>query len=638
MSPVGWVVVGALAAGCFALGFALKRVYRGWFGDDALAVVLLYGAAKILGLTGCGLYILGLTRGLTAPEARGFGLAFLCIGFAGVAGAAAGLGNDIRAARAIDGWSVVAALALASIGAVTLVGALTPPTSNEWDVLAYHFAVPLKWLAEGHIRPVPYDHHANFPMLTEMLYSIGFGSGGSHAGKLFHWAFGALTAAATWWGGRRWIGPRAGWLAAVLLASVPLFAWEAATAYIDIASTLYVTLSVLAFIRFLETRRPMWLPLSGLMTGFSLGTKYTMVATAGLLFLWAVWLAARKSGVTWKQAALLAGVTAAVGLPWYVKNVVWTGNPVYPFFYEVFDGRWWSREAAEDYKAEQARFGIGKTVQGFVMAPWTTAFHSEYYANPPDVFSGSLSSAPAGHPFPAVFGGLGIGVIGLLPLGLFARRRNRPVLLALGYSAAVFLSWFALTHQSRYLLTVMPLLCIGAAWTARETVSANRAWRLPVALFAALSFVFGLAPLAGYVTPLVPVALGRESPQAFLSRREPLYRLSLEANRLVPPTGRILLLQETRGAWLRVPYMWGNPSQNALIPWKELRDVPAMNAELRRHGITHVIVNWNATSAGTSREGWPSLAAAAVSGGAWRPLVPPGDARTRGIALYEVVR
>jgi hypothetical protein len=632
------MVVAAFAAGCFLLARALNPVYRRWFGDDALAVVLLYGPAKILGLTGCGLYALGLTRGLTAPEAQAFGLGFLCFGFAGVAGAVVGFGNDLRAPRGVDGWSAIAALALASMGAVTLLGALAPPTSNEWDVLAYHFAAPMKWLADGHIGPVPYDHHANFPMLTEMLYSIGFGSSGSHAGKLFHWAFAALTLATTWWAGRRWVSPRAGWLAAVLLASAPLFAWEATTAYIDIASTLYVTLSVVAFIRYLETRRPMWIPLSGLMAGFSLGTKYTMVATAGLLVLWAAWLAARKAGVSWKQAALLAGVVAVVGAPWFIKNIAWTGNPVYPFFYSWFDGRWWSRQAAEDYKAEQARFGIGKTVQAFVMAPWTTAFHSEYHANPPDVFDGSLSSAPARHAFPAVFGGLGIGVVGLLPLGLFARRRNRPVLCALGYSGAVFLTWFALTHQSRYLLTAMPLLCIGAAWAARETVEAGRAWKWPVALFALLAFAFGAVPLAAYVAPLREVALGRESPDAFLARTEPLYRLSQAANRIVPASGRILLLQETRGAWLKRPYMWGNPSQNALIPWADLRDVPAMNAELRRQGITHVIVNWGATSAGSARESWPALAAAAISDGSWRAVVPAGETRARGIVLYEVIR
>ena len=49
--------------------------------------------------------------------------------------------------------------------------------------------------------------------------------------------------------------------------------------------------------------------------------------------------------------------------------------------------------------------------------------------------------------------------------------------------------------------------------------------------------------------------------------------------RLDPATGRILLLQETRGAWLKRPYVWGNPSQNALI--LELKSYPISPVLLR---------------------------------------------------------
>src|SRR5205807_2184962 len=57
----------------------------------------------------------------------------------------------------------------------------------------------------------------------------------------------------------------------------------------------------------------------------------------------------------------LAGAGLAFGLvvlvaagPWYMRNAVETGNPIYPFGYSVFGGRYWS-SAASEYLADYYR-------------------------------------------------------------------------------------------------------------------------------------------------------------------------------------------------------------------------------------------------------------------------------------------
>jgi hypothetical protein len=522
-------------------------------------------------------------------------------------------------------WVVPAAMALLSFSA-----AIGPPTSNEWDSLAYHLAVPKVWLANGLIGPVSYDHHSNFPMLLELHYAFH----GAAAVKALHWMSGITTALLIAWAANRWVSRRSSPLAAALFLTVPIVAWESTTAYVDLTSTLFVTLAVYAVLRWKENPAATgWLWLSAIMAGFACGTKMTMLAVAGLLVLWLTWLRIRNHApVNAKRLLAYATIAAVVGGGWYVKTWAFTGNPVYPFAYERLGGKWWSAQAAKDYSAEQARFGIGKTPLGFLAAPWTTAFQSHYYANPPSVFKGDLSAPPESG-FPTVYGNLGIAVIGLLPLWHLARRRHPAVVSMIWFSGSFFLVWFALTHQTRYLLPVLPLLIIASTAGAVEFWRKGNAWRWAVGSFAALSVLFGLLPSREYAKGM---AVGPEGVDYYLTKREPMYGISEYANKNLVRGARVLLLQETRGYWLDVPYMWGNPSQNALIPWETFQSTDETLAKLGSMGITHVVINWSATTEDSSREHWPKLMAEAVMRGRLRALYSTREDPFRGIKLYAL--
>lgn len=618
------------------VGFIILRRI-GFATDDRLAELIFAGVAG-LGAMSLILFLLGLVGGL-----RPFTLVPVIY-------AAAVLLNlryaDEWRRRVGDFWSraassrrwrpgaltVLVTLAILTMAALSFTGVLAPPTTNEWDAIAYHLALPKLWLQSHRIHPVPYDSHSDFPMLMEMLFSIGLDFGSVAAAKSFHWLFGMWAALACYWAGRRWVSPKAGLLAAALFLAAPIVGWEMTIAYVDLAAACYVALSVFAFLVWLEGRDAPeagngWLILAGIMAGFACGVKYTMIATTGLLVLWAVGLAiAKRQGVTWKHAGILAGVAALVACPWYIRTWIWTGNPVYPFFYSVFGGRWWSASAAVDYVREQSRFGIGKTLYGFWVSPWSTAFFAQYYANPPAKFTGALAPSPPVNTFAAIFGSLGIGVIGLLPLWLLkpgvergdgGRGGNGALAAMVWYSAAFLVVWFALTHQTRYLMVLLPLLLVPAVAGARTFWHLGRGWRAGVGAFCAVALLWGIIPLYALVQPAFAVAWGAESPDTYLTAREPMYRVSKRINETLPPDAKLLLLQETRGYYIDRPYQWGNPSQNALIPWDSFKRPEQMDATLRADGFTHVLVNWAATPPEISREHWPQLAHAAIESGQW---------------------
>jgi hypothetical protein len=639
MAYAGLLVVVCVGVGC---GW-LQRLRVSSIDGLTMAV---FAAAAGLGVLGMVVWAFGLC-GAFRPTV--LPLAFVaCAMTAGVHPTRFAIPALSRWGRGIRCWwpdALTAALTLfiAVMAFLTLTGALAPPTSNEWDALAYHLAVPKVWLHDGRIHAIPYDHHSNFPMLTEMLFSIGLSLKSVSAAKLVHWLYGCLCALACYWAGRRWVSRKAGLLAAALFMACPLVAWEGTTAYIDLASTLYVSLAVFAFLCWRERAEGEgngWLVLCGVLAGFACGTKMTMIITSGMLVLWAAGAAGLRRGVAWKHVALVTGVMAVLAAPWYIKTWILTGNPVYPFAYSIFGGRWWSEQAALDYAAEQARFGIGKTLYGFLMAPWSTTFHAQYYANPPAVYDGTLQDARSGAVFPAVFATLGLGAVGFAPLWLArpARRDENaaPLRAMLLYCVAFLVIWFALTHQTRYLLPLLPLLLIPASAAARAFWHAGQGWRAAVITLTGVCLLWGVIPSIVLAMPAMSVAWGGESQDAYLRRTEPIYSLSQSINQQLPRDAKILFLQETRGFYIDRAYQWGNPSQNALIPWNSLNAPEQMDAALRAQGITHVLVNWSAAAPATESERWPALARTAIERGRWKPVIMMGRGGYTGMAVYAI--
>ena len=104
----------------------------------------------------------------------------------------------------------------------------------------------------------------------------------------------------------------------------------------------------------------MWV--STLVCGFALGTKLLALAVPTFA-IGALVVALRnepKRGAAWLRIGGFALLAAAVAAPWYLKSYLWTGNPVYPFYYELFGGRYWTPQRAHEYALAQQAFGMGR--------------------------------------------------------------------------------------------------------------------------------------------------------------------------------------------------------------------------------------------------------------------------------------
>ncbi|MDQ3812964.1 MAG: glycosyltransferase family 39 protein, partial [Armatimonadota bacterium] len=471
---------------------------------------------------------------------------------------------------------------------MTFVLTLTPPSAADYDSLTYHLAAPRQYLIRGRITELPYDHHSYFPFTMEMLYLFGLSMRGPVLAKLFHWLMLPLSCAALVAMGRRHLSLRAGLFGAALFASLPVVQAEASTAYIDLGLTAFTLLAFLCMANWLSTRDGWWLVWSGVFAAFCMGTKYLGVLTFGWLLAWAIgrMLAQRKLQV--KPLATCAVWAVVLGGGWYVRNWYWTGNPVFPFAYEIFDGRGWSLDMAKAYTADQLKYGFGRTLIDWLWLSWRMAM-TPLNALVYDPVAGFLimpqpfwpwSSQPLNNPAQlGLFetpGNLSQTVLGpaLLAFGapLVLIRRKPSIVGFILWSFAFFSLFWCLTGQYlRYLIPAFALLCLACGWGVCRYLQASAVLKWTTAGVLVLWFALTPALTLWNARRSFAVIAGRETPAEYLARTFPGYEAMSRASTNTPRTARFAVYGEPRTFYLEREYFWADDPHNNLIDYSRVK-------------------------------------------------------------------
>ncbi len=566
----------------------------------------------VCGLAGLGsIGTISLFIGLV-PGGTHFGLYLVgSLGISGLAVLAANR-NDWRLKGVANAEYVfLLACGLATLFAV--IGALAPSTMMDWDSLAYHLAVPKTWIIDGQIHSIPYIHHSNFPQAVDNLYLWGLQWGGESGAKAFSAAFlvyGLLTAFGL---SRQEYGRRAGWWAALGIASVPLIVWESGTAYIDVAHGLYAGVGIYFAAKLLArpTERR-WLWLAALFLSFAAGSKYTGLQTifAASLVVGLGLVVKKQAALGFKTAILLGFVAMALASPWYIRNVVWKGNPVFPFFYSKLGGNGWDQRRADIYSHQQNTFGVGREPAADPMQTANNPIrlgrigHSILgLAYQPGRFVDRGQERGEGTPL----GAFGAVLIAGMMAWLIAGRARAFEFGVLGISLVTLAMWFALSQQSRYAIDLaLPLAVLLGGGVIRLRAGALLA-TLAAGQTAYCLWLIWTAVAADQLL----VATGQVSAANYQRRMIPFYPAAQQINKLGPHS-KTALYDEVFGFLLDVPYVWANPGHSTLIPYDDLNDGRQYSAEMKRLGFTHVFVSLSPIVTG-SEEASEWLSAAGLS-------------------------
>lgn len=393
--------------------------------------------------------------------------------------------SELRAIRPEYGrWlKRVIVAACAPFVIAILLGAFLPAT--DFDVKEYHLQGPKEYWLAGRIQFLPHNVYTSFPFLTEMLSLSamairGDWLRGAWAGQAVLMSYSVIAALGVFAVTRRLGGDRAAWLAVLIWLTSPWTFRISTIAYTEGALATYLILTVLAFAitqdspRELKVdarlitessplsvawmaRRPTvwtkgypvylgWIGWTGFLAGSAAACKYPGVLSAVIPFGIAIaWVACRCPGTMprWKGLAcdLLtygAGVLIAFA-PWLLKNLIETGNPVYPLLWSLFGGESFDATTNERWNAAHAAPTHLWSQPGLIL---------------PDLWR-QLQEITLRSDWQSVLIG------GFAPLSLLAWRQSRGVRWLWLYVVWLLLTWCWLTHRiDRFWVPMLPLLSV----------------------------------------------------------------------------------------------------------------------------------------------------------------------------------
>ncbi|HEX6864511.1 MAG TPA: glycosyltransferase family 39 protein, partial [Thermoanaerobaculia bacterium] len=385
-----------------------------------------------------------------------------------------------RDVRVVWRWKVVLGLLLAAAPLFLL--ALYPPTG--FDETLYHLPMARAFAETGSLPFLAELRVPVFPTLNELLFAgmlLLADDVSVHLVQLLA-TLAAAVLLVEW--GRRSFSPAAGWLAAAAFLGNPIVAHLSGTGYVEPLLTLFVTAALYSVARWRESGTGAWLALAAFFAGSASGVKYL-----GLFFVGAVFLAALPSVVRerrWRDLAIASAVALAVLAPTYGRILSYTGNPLFPFYPEVFGSGLWDPQSAPSRT-------LGTRIAEYLRIPWSVLFDRRSVGWQPPYSPVYLLASP------------------LLAAGFVRDRRVRWLLgLALAYS----LLFLLLPPDARYLAIILPLVSLALG-------SRLQAWR--PGLVAALLFLPGWLYALHAIHREGPLPVNGPEREAYLRKELPAY-------------------------------------------------------------------------------------------------------------------
>lgn len=479
---------------------------------------------------------------------------------------------------AIPRAAYLPAAIVAIVLVITTVGSFTKPV-GDWgiDGVAYHLTGSKVWLRDRILRPIPDNAPTSYPCTVEVVYAALTAVGGDLAPGLsavFTMSLFLLSAGLL--GSRCGLDKVSAWWVAGLLAAMPAVYEGGHSAFIDVV---YATFVLAAARIGLDAETPLEFAGFGIFCGLMMATKYPALVAVPMLLLCALWPRSREYDSGRKTARMSAyaalGTACLVAIPFYLRNWILLGSPVYPpptAVASILHVKYYPAKALRAFYQFNARrtSGHGRGLIEFLLLPFNFTYHTAD-------FNGA--------------GGIGLVPIALGPIGIIGARFNwftrRLAVLALLLTVA----WFVTLQDSRYFYHVVSIITVFGVIGWRRVLTVNRRSALSYALCAAViacSVLYGLFMISKARSSDIHAAL---SPAFAEERRksEIPFVQSMDFVNSDPSVTRLLVLDRSV-----VAYYLNKDYVKPFGQWGEqvFPDAPNSAAVLKRLpslGVSHVL-------------------------------------------------
>lgn len=428
--------------------------------------------------------------------------------------------------------------------AAAFLSSVAPPIAK--DTLLYHFSLPKAFVSQGSLAYIEGNTASYYPLGGEIQYVGAMILGrmlseraGEVAAEVISFSFLPLLLMATFgWARSERVSRSWALIATLMIASVPTVYHIASSGYVDLSLALFVTLSAFCLTRWLRSQRLPYAAVTAIFLGAALSVKFTAIFFAAA-FMLTILLRARESETAGK--IVLNGIAVlvfagAIASPWYLRNWVATGSPIFPFYLNIWEGKaaGWDVERSTLFQDSLSQYG-GADLNKL-----------NYLTAPVRVSITAQPEQPANYD-----GVIGVAFLIGLPLLIWALWKFDlavEIKIMPGIAGVMYLFWIFSSAQLRYLLPVVPMLAIAIAASA-ERIGSGISKVVRGSLVAAS--VCGLLTSFAWFCQKAPVraALGGESRDQYLTRNLDYYSYYQWINTETPPDAKVWLINMRRDTY-----------------------------------------------------------------------------------------
>lgn len=480
--------------------------------------------------------------------------------------------------------------------------ASVPPVSR--DALTHHLIVPRLFLENGGIYEIPYIEFSYYPMNLDLLYMIPLAFGNDIAPKYIHLGFAVFTAILIFQYLKKQINKNWAILGALFFMTVPIIVKLSITVYVDLGLIFFSTASILQILKWRESDfsiSHLWY--AGIFCGLALGTKYNGLVTLFILTMMVISIYSRSnSGICQQQfkaikyGVFFCAVSLIVFSPWAIKNMIWTGNPVYPLYENVFST---DQNSEKDLEQMQQRSGppiksgwnhlvTRKIIYG---EKWWETFSIPIRIffqgrdNDPKFFDGVLS------PF-----------LLILPLFSFLKTGKKKYdvdkfYLFLFSALFILVVFVKMDMRIRWLSPVIPPLVILSIFGLKRVYDFlifSKWAKIGGIMVGLFIFAFNINYLIHqfyYVSPLEYLS-GNIARAEYINMRWPEYSAYEYANKNLDKNSTLLaLFLGNRRYYCEHKMIFGYELFKMLV--EQSKNIEILEAKLRKKGFTHIIVSYD---------------------------------------------
>jgi 4-amino-4-deoxy-L-arabinose transferase-like glycosyltransferase len=459
------------------------------------------------------------------------------------------------------------------------IGALSPETF--YDSLKYHLAVPQMWIFHHKIFAISNFEYSFYPVNIHLLYLLALMFGNEITAKLIHFGLGLLTVATIYFWSRRYFSRRMGWLATVIVFSVPFVSLVMVRAAIEMGLAFFETLAVISMLEFLFAgeRKKHWLVLSALFCGTAIGGKYLSaycLVSLGLILFIQMIKEKMSAGKIILTFVIFLGISLFLPSPYLIRNYLMTGIFTYPYSASL------KKDVTAINKSGEVEFTDPakpeRTLKNFLTLPWNIALAKKTQ----EPLSGAV-------------------LLLLAPVPFFFRRIDKKIQLLTYYLLIYYFCWFMVRTYFRYIIPFIPVAGLTFAYFISET-EINRYVQQIIFLVLILLVTSTLVQVINIeLMTMNPweVVSGKQSKFGYLSTQRPsypnpYYQVIDWANKNLKPDAKILFVSECRGYYCKRNFLVQTIGDfNPLLIFLRQKCVNGddLYQKLRENGVTHILVN-----------------------------------------------